>query len=487
MGIALADAAIDYGASVDLVLGPVNIIPQKSSVKVTNVTTAETMATECIARFDKCDIAILAAAVADFTPIRVYEEKIKNKDSELLLELKPTRDIAMTLGMQKRSSQILVGFALETDNELENAIEKLRKKNLDIIVLNSLKEEGAGFGHNTNKITLIDRDNNIDKFELKSKEAAAMDIGSIMAARFKFFLIAFLILLPGIIDAQELNCNIQISAQRIQGSNRQIFESMQRDLYDFMNNTVWTNHVFSYAERIDCNILINLSDQLSADEFKGTIQIQLSRPVFNTTYKSTMLNFIDNNFQFRYVEFQPLEFDPSTYRSSLVSVLAYYTYMILGFDYDSFSPLGGTEFFQMAEKIVTTAQNAPEPGWKPYDGSRNRNRYWLVKNVLDKEYEGVRLFIYDYNINGLDKMESKIAEARTSMVESLKLIQEVYRKKPDPFMYLVQVIMDAKSDELINIFTEAFPEEKSRVVQILTEIDPANKAKYEKINSANAQ
>jgi len=306
-----------------------------------------------------------------------------------------------------------------------------------------------------------------------------------MGYRTKYYFILFLVLIPGIINAQELNCNVQVSAQRIQGSNRQVFESMQKDLFEFMNNTVWTNHVFNYAERIDCNILINLNDQLSADEFKGTIQIQLSRPVFNTTYNSTMLNFIDNSFQFKYVEFQPLEFDPSTYKSSLVSVLAYYTYMILGFDYDSFAPMGGTEFFQMAEKIVTNAQNAPEPGWKPYDGSRNRNRYWLVKNVLDKGYEGVRQFLYEYNINGLDKMESKTPEARTSMVESLKLIQDVYRKKPDPFMYLVQVVMDTKSDELINIFSAAFPEEKSRVVEILTEIDPANKAKYEKINSAN--
>jgi hypothetical protein len=306
-----------------------------------------------------------------------------------------------------------------------------------------------------------------------------------MLCRIKYYLIIFLVLLPAIIRAQELNCNIQISAQRIQGSNRQVFESMQKDLFEFMNNTVWTNHVFNYAERIDCNILINLTDQLSADEFKGTIQIQLSRPIFNTTYNSTLLNFIDNSFQFKYVEFQPLEFDPSTNKSSLVSVLAYYTYMVLGFDYDSFAPMGGTEFFQMAEKIVTNAQNAPEPGWKPYDGSRNRNRYWLVKNVLDKEYEGVRQFIYEYYINGLDKMESKAPEARTSMVESLKLMQDVYRKKPDPFMYLMQVVMDAKSDELINIYSAAFPEEKSRVVEILTEIDPANKAKYEKINSAN--
>ena len=303
----------------------------------------------------------------------------------------------------------------------------------------------------------------------------------------KYCLIIILSCLPVTAKSQELNCNVQVSAQMIQGSNREIFTNMQRDIYDFINNTVWTNHVFSYAERIDCNMLINLSEQISGDEFKGTIQIQLRRPAFNTTYNSTMLNFVDNNFQFRYVEFQTLEFDPSTYRSNLISVLAYYVYIILGVDYDSFSPLGGTEFFQMAEKIVTNAQNAVEPGWKPYDGSRNKNRYWLVKNILNKEYEGVRQFIYDYDINGLDRLESRISEARNNMSESLKLLQEVYRKKPDPYMYFLQIILDAKSDELINIFSDAFPEEKSRVVQILTEIDPANKAKYEKITASNSR
>jgi len=301
----------------------------------------------------------------------------------------------------------------------------------------------------------------------------------------KYLLLVFLILLPGVIISQELNCNVQVSAQKVQGSNRQVFENMQRDIYEFMNNTVWTNHVFSYSERIDCNILINITNQLSADEFNGTIQIQLRRPVYNTTYNSTILNFIDNNFRFRYVEFQPLEFDPTIHRSNLVSVLAYYAYIILGFDYDSFSSEGGTEFFQMAEKIVLNAQNAPETGWKPYDGSRNRNRYWLVKNLLDKEYEEVRQFVYQYNINGLDKLESKAAEARVAIVESLRLVQEVYRKKPDPFMYLIQIVMEARTDELINIFSEAFPEEKSRVVQILTEIDPANKSKYEKITASS--
>ena len=271
----------------------------------------------------------------------------------------------------------------------------------------------------------------------------------------------------------------------IQGSNREIFVNMQRDIYEFINNTVWTNHVFSYAERIDCNMLINLTEQLSGDDFRGTIQIQLRRPAFNTTYNSTMLNFVDNNFQFKYVEFQTIEFDPSAHRANLVSVLAYYVYIILGVDYDTYSPLGGTEFFQMAEKIVTNAQNAPETGWKPYDGSRNRNRYWLVKNILDKEYEGIRQFLYEYNINGLDRLESRVSEARNSMAESLKLIQDVFRKKPDPFMYFLQIIVDAKSEEIINIFLGAFPEERSRVVQTMTEIDPANKSKYEKITAGS--
>ncbi|MFA5820115.1 MAG: bifunctional phosphopantothenoylcysteine decarboxylase/phosphopantothenate--cysteine ligase CoaBC [Bacteroidales bacterium] len=176
MGIALADAAAEYGADVELVLGPVSISPGNNSVKIIDVTTAESMAAECISRFPGCDIAILSAAVADFTPEEVKGKKIKKDGNELLLKLKPTTDIAETLGKTKKPSQILAGFALETNNEIENAKEKLLRKNLDFIVLNSLKESGAGFGHDTNKITIIDRYNNIDKFELKSKEEAAKDI-----------------------------------------------------------------------------------------------------------------------------------------------------------------------------------------------------------------------------------------------------------------------------------------------------------------------
>jgi phosphopantothenoylcysteine decarboxylase/phosphopantothenate--cysteine ligase len=176
MGIALADTAAEYGAVVDLVLGPVSVVPKNSSINIINVTTAESMAEECISRFPVCDIAILAAAVADFTPVVVSAKKLKKVDKDLLLRLKPTIDIAETLGMTKKPSQLLAGFALETDSEMDNAKAKLLRKNLDIIVLNSLKDDGAGFGYDTNKITIIDRNNNIDKFELKSKEEAAKDI-----------------------------------------------------------------------------------------------------------------------------------------------------------------------------------------------------------------------------------------------------------------------------------------------------------------------
>ena len=176
MGIALADAAYEYGATVDLVLGPVSISPVSRGINIMNVTNAASMASECISRFPDCDIAILSAAVADFTPETTAEMKIKKDGNRLVLNLKPTTDIACELGKLKSNLQLLIGFALETDNELENAREKLERKNLDLIVMNSLSEEGAGFEYSTNKITLIDRNNNIDKFEVKSKDEVAKDI-----------------------------------------------------------------------------------------------------------------------------------------------------------------------------------------------------------------------------------------------------------------------------------------------------------------------
>ncbi len=176
MGIAIAEAAAGLGADVDLVLGPVSLLPTAENIKVVNVITADSMAKECISRFPLCDIAILSAAVADYAPVNTEKEKIKKTGNDLILTLKPTTDIAVKLGRMKKSSQILVGFALETGDGLVKAKEKLKRKKLDLIVLNSLEDKGAGFGYDTNRITIIDKYNNIDKFELKTKEAAARDI-----------------------------------------------------------------------------------------------------------------------------------------------------------------------------------------------------------------------------------------------------------------------------------------------------------------------
>lgn len=286
---------------------------------------------------------------------------------------------------------------------------------------------------------------------------------------------------PAVLHAQELKCNIQIVTQQIQGTNKQVFETLQSELYEFMNNRVWTNHVFAPEERIECNMLFNITEQLSADEFRGTLQVQSRRPVFNTNYNTVMLNYLDNDIQFRYIEFEPLEFDLNSHISNLTSILAFYAYTILALDYDSFAPEGGEPLWEVVEKIVDNAQNAQEKGWKPIDNSSHRNRYWLVKDFIDPDYAPARQFIYLYHRRGLDVMDEKVDEGRTEIANSLELLQHVYREKPDPFLQPLHLIFDAKSDEIVSVFSESFPEEKNRVYEILNEIDQANSNKYKAI------
>lgn len=283
------------------------------------------------------------------------------------------------------------------------------------------------------------------------------------------------------IYSQELNCNIQLITQQIQGTNKQVFETMQGAIYEFMNSTPWTTNVFDVDERIECTMLFNLQEQIGDDEFRGTLQIQVRRPVYNSSFNTVLFNYVDNDLHFRYVEYQPLQFNENSHISNLTSILAYYAYIILGLDYDSFSYEGGTEFFQKAEKIVNNAQNASQKGWKSIESPSRKNRYWLVNNILNEDFSPAREFIYRYHRMGLDRMYEKLNEARAEIAEGLKLLQQVYRNKPDPFMHFLQVIYDAKSDELVNIFKESFPEEKSRIFAILNEIDPANTNKYEAI------
>lgn len=291
----------------------------------------------------------------------------------------------------------------------------------------------------------------------------------------------FFIMHQDLLKSQELKCNVQIVSSQIQGTNKKVFETLQNAIYEFMNNRNWTNNVFDIDERIECNILINLTEQ-NADEFKGTIQVQSRRPVYNSSYNTVLFNFMDNNMDFQYIEFQPLEFSETSYLSNLTSILAYYAYLIIGLDYDSFSPEGGTEYFQKAENIVNFAQNSKEKGWKAFEATKNKNRYWLVKNILDDKYQPVRDFTYQYHRLGLDLLSTKQVEGRTKMAESLRLLQQVYRQKPDPYLFFLQTVVDAKSDEWVNVFTESFSDEKNQVITILKEIDPSNVAKYQKIS-----
>jgi len=282
--------------------------------------------------------------------------------------------------------------------------------------------------------------------------------------------------------AQELRCNISVNSNKLTSSNKNIFRSMQMDLYEFMNNRKWTKYNFSTNERIECNITIQLNKQVSSDEYEGTINVQSKRPVFNSSYKTTILNIQDESFRFKYQEYQSIEFAETGNKDNLTSVLAYYAYMIIGFDYDTFSPSGGTEFFEKARQIVNQSQNAAgvggtKNGWKSFES--DFNRFWLVDNVLNKSYAPFRELMYNYHRKGLDAMADGVEAGRAEIAESLKLLQKVFRTRSR--LYINQVFIDAKSGELINIFSQSFPDEQNRVILILSECDPSNATKYEDI------
>lgn len=292
-----------------------------------------------------------------------------------------------------------------------------------------------------------------------------------------FIILSVLIISLGAFS-QELDCRIQVNHSKLQGTtNDKLFQTLQQELYEFINNTNWTNNVFNRDERIECNIYITIDEQISSDEFSAKIQITSSRPVYGTSYLSPVINHLDNYFQFKYVEFEPLEFNENSFSNNLTSVIAYYCYIIIGMDYDTFGSSAGTPYFQKAEKIVQNAQSAQESGWKAYENLKNR--YWLVENLLNSQYSAMRDFMYTYHRLGMDKMGDKPSEGRAGVEQAIEELKNVHRRKPGSF--LMTLYTTAKGDEIINIFSEGFPDEKSRVYNIMKELDPANSSKYEKI------
>lgn len=290
-------------------------------------------------------------------------------------------------------------------------------------------------------------------------------------------IIILLLLGYSAVFCQEFNVVVQVSSPQVEGTEKKIFETLQQELNDFVNNRKWTNYAYKPEERIEGTILITVSQRASSDQFVARINVALRRPVFNASYNTSLLNYIDKDFEFTYVEYQPLDYSDNVFTSNLTSTIAYYLYMFLGLDGDTFARMGGSQYFDKAQNIVNLAQNAREKGWKGFESQKNR--YWLVENLTNPTYSSIREAMYRYHRLGLDVMSSDVEQGRAAINESLELLRKANRERPG--LFLLQLFLEAKRDELINIYSGASPMDKTQAVNILKEIDPASAARYQKI------
>jgi len=298
--------------------------------------------------------------------------------------------------------------------------------------------------------------------------------------RNRVLLIIILFAISIVSKAQEFQCSVTVQSASVQGTNKQIYENMRNALNDFMRAQIWTNDKYDTKERIECSFNFNITEQISSNEFKGVLTVQLRRPVYGSAYTTTMFNMQDNDVQFRYNEGQPLTYNESSYDSdNLVPLLAFYSYFMLGLDYDSFSPNGGSDYFKKAETIVNQAQSSQYAGWKSYDGTKNR--YWLINNMLDDNHKTFRLSVYKYHRDGLDIMSENVEQGRTAIYECMEELKKV-KQRASRNAYLLGLYFTAKADELVGLFSESPAIEKTKIVEILSSADPGNISKYQKIN-----
>mgnify|MGYP001327750473 CR=1 FL=1 len=279
------------------------------------------------------------------------------------------------------------------------------------------------------------------------------------------------------LKAQEFNCVVDINSRQISGSERVIFDEMEKAIFNFVNGRKWTKDEYEAFERIDCSIFITLNERISTNQFSGNIQIQASRPVFNTDYKTPIMNIKDNDFVITYSQFEPLLFNPGTYSGELSSIIAFYLYMILGYDYDSFALEGGTPYLQEAQRIVNSAQSSSESGWKAFE--EQKNRYWLIENTLSARFKPLRKTYYEYHRLGMDVMQENMIKARRKISESLKGLKAIHNVNPSS--YNLQAFFNAKMQEVVNLYEEANPQEITEITELLITIDPGNANNYEKL------
>lgn len=302
--------------------------------------------------------------------------------------------------------------------------------------------------------------------------------------KIKIFIIgiSFFILEVSAIQAQELNARVTVLYSQVSSTvDRKVFQTLQAALNNFINKRKWTSDVFDANERIECSFLINLQSVAEQNIFTATITVQAARPVYNTSYLSPLINFQDNDFSFRYVEFQPLEFNENRISgaeplaANLTAVLAYYVNLILALDYDSFSPRGGDAYFQKAMNIVSGGPDARGiSGWKQFDGLRNR--YWLAENFMNSRYTLVHDAYYTYYRQGMDKMFENEKEARAQILNSLNMLNTVNTETPN--LMVIPFFFQGKSDEIIKVFKKADMQDKQRAVELLQKLDITNASKY---------
>ncbi len=292
-----------------------------------------------------------------------------------------------------------------------------------------------------------------------------------------FFLLPLFFLLISRTNGQELNCNVEINTQQIQGFDQQVIRELKTAITGFLNNRKWTNYKFKQEEKINCTLLFTISKLSSSDYFTGNFHWVLERPVFQSSYRTPLLNMVDKSIQFKYNPGQRLDFVSNTFTNNLTSLLAFYAYMMIGMDFDSFARNGGTSFYQQAMNIVQSAQNSPEPGWKAFESQKNR--YHFAEGLLNKAYEPLRMFLYRYDRLGLDKMYENTNDGRKEILSSLPYLLQVYNKRPG--LYDLQLIIEAKRNEIIQIFSQAPINEKNQMIRIMSAVDPANSEKYKSV------
>jgi hypothetical protein len=296
----------------------------------------------------------------------------------------------------------------------------------------------------------------------------------------RYILLLFSLLMISPAFSQDLNARVQVLSPQISNSNKRVFEVLETSIREFLNTKRWSPDVLQTQERIDCNFVITINEWDGSNNFKAEAQIQSSRPVYGSSYNSTILNINDKDFDFSYTEGQPLDYSDQNYISNLTSVLAYYAYIITGLDYDSFTKTGGTPYYTKAQAIVNFAQNAPNSGWKAFEGLRNR--YWLSENLLNKTYSPIREALYEYHRNGLDLMADNQSKGRKNIFSILPQLQKLDKQKQGSM--LPQLFFTAKSDEIVNVLSGSAPQDKLKAYNILTEIDPANISKYEALKKS---